>query len=89
MLKASLVAATLAAGMSAASAMPIGKLGSVDPGVQPEQVRTVCNAYGRCWWVPGPRYGYYRGYRPYYRPYRSYGYYRPYRYGAYGYRRYW
>ena len=90
MLKTTFIAATFVAGLAtAASAMPVSNLGAVDTGVQTEQVRTVCNAWGRCWWAPGPRYygyGYYG--RPYYRPY-AYGY-RPYRYGYYGgYRRYW
>jgi len=41
-----------------------------------DQVRMVCNAYGRCWWRPN-YYGAY-GYRPnYYRSYNYYGYHRP------------
>ena len=68
----------------AASAMPIGQLGSdantatADTGVQ--KVRWVCGPYGRCVWRPNyyyRPYGYYGGYRPYYRP-RYYG-------GYYGY----
>jgi hypothetical protein len=35
-----------------------------------EQVRWVCNAWGRCWWRPGPRWGAYGmwGPRPVWRP---------------------
>lgn len=68
----------------AASAMPVGQLGSdrnaatADTGVQ--QVRWVCGPYGRCVWRPN----YYR------RPYAYYGYGgyyapRPRYYGYYGY----
>lgn len=40
---------------------------------QIEQVRLVCNEWGRCWRVRGPRYGY--GYGPGYGYGRSYNYY--------------
>ena len=64
-LKLTVAAATLAVGFTvSASAMPVSKLGTVDIGTQADQVRTVCNRWGRCWWVPGGygyRYGY--GYR--------------------------
>ncbi len=80
-IKLTLAAATLSVSLAAsASALPIGHLGAIDAGNLPvDQVRTVCNGYGRCWWVPG---GYYRGYgwrggygyygyrRGYYRGYR-------------------
>ena len=67
----------------AASAMPVGQLGSdrnaatADTGVQ--KARWVCGPYGRCVWRPN-----------YYRPYRYYGYGgyyapRPRYYGYYGY----
>ncbi|MBR0716039.1 hypothetical protein [Bradyrhizobium liaoningense] len=67
-----LVAASLFAALAAspaASAMPIAPAPQVTPDV--EQVRYVCDIYGRCWWRPS-YYGYY-GPRPYYRP-RYYGY---------------
>lgn len=73
-------------GAASASAMPNGLASGVlgeRAGVA-EQVRLVCDRYGRCWRTPGygPRYGYAPryGYGP------RYGYYggprvRPYRYG--------
>lgn len=79
-----LVAAALfgaLAASSAASAMPIAPA-PVTPQVSDvEQVRMVCNAWGRCWRRPDYGYGY-----DYYGPPRVYAprYYRP-RY--YGYRR--
>lgn len=58
---------------TSASAMPIAPSAPVVSSV--DQVRYVCNEWGRCWWRPN----YYRGYgfygygpRPYYRP-RYYG----------------
>lgn len=80
---------TLAA--TSASAMPIGNLGAAaQTGDDVQNVRLVCNRWGRCWRT-GPRYyrprayyggGYYPygGYRPYYGyggPYGGYGYGRP------------
>ena len=65
-----------------ASAFPVAPLGEVASPV--EQVRLVCNEWGRCWRT-GPRYyryGYY-GPRRYYGPGYGYGYYGP-RYGYYG-----
>jgi len=63
------------------SAMPVAPL-PADPASNVDQVRMVCNEWGRCWWRP---YGYYGGYGP--RVYGGYG--RRY-YGAYGgYRRGW
>lgn len=67
-----LVAASLfgaLAASSAASAMPVAPAPQVAQDV--EQVRTVCDIYGRCWWRPN-YYGYY-GPRRYYGP-RYYGY---------------
>jgi hypothetical protein len=67
-------------GIGAASAFPAAPLGSVASPV--EQVRVVCDRWGRCWRT-GPRYyryGYY-GPRRYYGP--GYGYYGP-GYGYYG-----
>ncbi len=86
--KTGLVAASLfgaLAATSAASAMPIAPAPATPQISGIEQVRMVCNAWGRCWWRPN-YYGYY-GPRPYYGP-RYYGprYYGP-RYGYYGYRR--
>ena len=69
-IKLALIAGVLATGLSAgAQAMPISNLATVDTGVQPEQTRYVCNAWGRCWWRPnrfdGP-YAYYGGPRRFY-----------------------
>ena len=84
-LKIGLVAASLfgaIAASPAASAMPIAPAPATPQISCVEQVRMVCNAWGRCWWRPnvyygyGPGYGYY-GPR-YYGP-RYYGYYGGYR----------
>jgi hypothetical protein len=86
--KIGLVAAAMFGALAAspgASAMPIAPA-PVTPQVSDvDQVRTVCNAWGRCWWRPDYGYGYGYG-QGYYGPPRVYGprYYRP-RY--YGYRR--
>ena len=72
-----LVAASLFGALAAsspASAMPVAPAPQVSPDV--EQVRYVCDIYGRCWWRPnyyGGPYGYYGG------PRRFYG--RPWGYG--------
>jgi hypothetical protein len=69
-------AAALAVGFAvSAQAMPVQKnLGTETTGVQPEQVRLVCNRWGRCWHRPGWRRGYYSyGYHPGWR-HRYYGY---------------
>ena len=60
-----IAAAALATGLTvSASAMPIQKLGTEATGVTVDQVRLVCNRWGRCWHVPGWRRGYYGyGYR--------------------------
>ena len=84
---AGLFGATLGAlAASPASAMPIAPAPATPQVSGVEQVRMVCNAWGRCWWRPN-YYGYY-GPRPYYGP-RYYGprYYAPRPYGYYGYRR--
>ena len=62
-IKLTLAAATLTIGIAAsASALPIDKLGTVEAnGIQADQVRLVCNRWGRCWHTGG------------YRVYRSYG----------------
>jgi len=92
-LKIGLVAASLFGAVlasPAASAMPIAPAPAVPQVSAVEQVRTVCDAWGRCFWRPN-YYGYY-GPRPYYGP-RYYGPPRYYgggygpRYGYYGYRR--
>lgn len=88
-LKIGLVAATLFGALAAppaASAMPIAPAPATPEVSNVEQVRMVCNAWGRCWWRPN-YYGYY-GPGPYYGP-RYYGprYYGPRYYGYYGYRR--
>jgi len=51
--------------------VPAGLAKSADQVGQVEQVRWVCGPF-RCWWQPNyPQYyGYYRGYRTFYRPWR-------------------
>ena len=64
----------------AMAAMPNGLPHASDiaggPSANVDQVRMVCNAWGRCWWRPNYRaygaYGYYGGPRRYYAP-RYYG----------------
>lgn len=85
-LKIGLVAASLFGALMAspaASAMPIAAAPVAPEASNVEQVRMVCDAWGRCFWRPN-YYGYY-GPRPYYGP-RYYG---PRVYGPryYGYRR--
>ena len=82
----SLAAAALFVGLgtAGASAMPINNLSGINVGAKTEQVRTVCNRYGRCWWRPNYySYGAY-GYDSYgYSPgYYSYGYSSPHYYGG-------
>lgn len=75
--KLTLAAAALSVGcVVSASAMPMQSLGTEVTGNQVDQVRLVCNRWGRCWHV----YGGYRGY------YGGYGWRRHYGYG-WGYRR--
>jgi len=65
-IKLTLAAATITVGLAAsASALPVGNPGSVNAGgIQAEQVRLVCNRWGRCWHVRDYGYrGYRRGYR--------------------------
>jgi hypothetical protein len=75
------LAASLAVGaatlfVSTADAAPLMPVApAIDNGV--ENVRLVCNEWGRCWRVRGPRYGY-RGSYGYYAPDYGYGYRRPY-----------
>jgi len=70
-IKLALIAGVLATGLSAgAQAMPISNLATVDTAAAPEQVRWVCNAWGRCWWRPNY---YYRPYGFYYGGPRFYG----------------
>jgi len=66
-IKLTLAAATLTVGLAAsASALPVGNIGTVNAGgIQADQVRLVCNHWGRCWHVGG--YGGYHGYRGYHR----------------------
>ena len=92
-LKIGLVAAALCgavlvtrAASPAASAMPIAPAPATSQVSGVEQVRMVCDAWGRCWWRPN-YYGYY-GPRPYYGPrYYAPRYYGPRYYGYRGYRR--
>ena len=77
-------AAVSALGMGAASAFPAAPIGEQASPI--EQVRLVCNEWGRCWRT-GPRYyryGYYGPRRYHYGPGYDYDYgYGP-RYGYYG-----
>lgn len=60
-LKLTLAATTVSLGLVAsASAMPVGNIAPANGNsVAPiEQVRLVCNRWGRCWHVGGYRYGY-------------------------------
>ena len=72
-IKLTLAAATLTIGIAAsASALPVDKLSTIAvDGIQADQVRLVCNRYGRCWRTGYPVYRGY-GYRRY--GYRGYGY---------------
>ena len=56
-IKLTLAAATLTIGLAAsASALPVDKLGTVEvDGIQADQVRLVCNRWGRCWHTGGFR----------------------------------
>ncbi|EHR04010.1 MULTISPECIES: hypothetical protein [unclassified Bradyrhizobium] len=64
LLAASLLGALVAS--SAASAMPIAPAPATPQVSDVEQVRMVCDAWGRCFWRPN-YYGYYAP-RPYYGP---------------------
>lgn len=84
--KIGLVAASLFGALAAspaASAMPIAPAPAAPQVSDVEQVRMVCNQWGRCWWQPNYAYGYGPGY---YGPPRYYAP-RPRYYGYYGYRR--
>lgn len=90
-LKIGLVAASLFGALAAsspASAMPVAPVPATPQVSDVEQVRMVCDAWGRCFWRPN-YYGYYGAPAPYYGP-RYYGprYYGPRVYGPryYGYR---
>lgn len=93
-LKIGLVAASLFGALAAsspASAMPVAPAPATPQVSNVEQVRMVCDAWGRCFWRPN-YYGYYGAPAPYYGPrYYGYGprYYGPRVYGPryYGYRR--
>lgn len=92
--KIGLVAASLFGALAAsspASAMPVAPAPATPQVSDVEQVRMVCDAWGRCFWRPN-YYGYYGAPAPYYGPrYYGYGprYYGPRVYGPgyYGYRR--
>jgi hypothetical protein len=70
-IKVSLAAAALFVGLGAAgaSAMPMNNLSGIDVGAKLDQVRMVCDQWGRCWWRPNyysyGTYGYYGGSRYY------------------------
>ncbi len=70
--------ATLAFGAASAFATPVAPKDVIAPASGIEKTARVCDAWGRCWWTPGPYYGggYYGGYRG--------GYYGGYRRGYYG-----
>ena len=58
------IAVSAGLGMSGASAMPLVRLNATEAGAaQVDQVRLVCNRWGRCWHVGGWRhaYGWHRG----------------------------
>jgi hypothetical protein len=60
-----LLAGTMAFSAGQASAMPALDHGLANAqSAQTEQVRWVCNPWGRCWWRPGPYWGGYGFYRP-------------------------
>jgi hypothetical protein len=68
--RTTVAAATLLVGVAAtASAMPVQQLGTGMTSAKVDQVRLVCNRWGRCWHTYGWRRGYY-----------SYGYYPRWRY---------
>lgn len=74
-LKIGLVAASLFGALAAsspASAMPVAPAPATPQVSDVEQVRMVCDAWGRCFWRPN-YYGYYGAPAPYYGP-RYYGY---------------
>ncbi|WP_343213063.1 hypothetical protein [Afipia sp. P52-10] len=66
---AALFVSTVVSPVNAAPLMPTSP--AIDNGV--ENVRLVCNEWGRCWRERGPRYGY-RGSYGYYAPDYGYGY---------------
>jgi hypothetical protein len=68
-LKLTVAAAALSVGLAvSASAMPIQKLDTGITAPQVDQVRLVCNRWGRCWHTG--YYGYRRGYYGYARGWR-------------------
>lgn len=78
------IAAATALLTTAATAAPLSPAAiGADAGASAEQVRMVCDEYGRCYRTRGPRYvrpygyggGYDRGYRGYDRGYERRGYY--------------
>lgn len=71
-IKLTLAAATITVGLAAsASAMPVGNMAPANgaSAAPIEQVRLVCNRWGRCWHVGG--YGWRGGYRGGWRGHRS------------------
>lgn len=73
-LKMALLGAAAAIGLaasagSASAAMTNGLAGVKAPSASTEQVRWICNRWGRCWWRPN-----YYGAYGYYGPRRYYGY---------------
>lgn len=69
LVKTTVAAAALVLGIAAsASAMPAQQLGTEMTSAKVDQVRLVCNRWGRCWHVGGWRYGY--GYHRWHRWHR-------------------
>ncbi len=67
---AALSSAALASGSALAMPNGVPQAGQIaGQNAQVDQVRWVCNPWGRCWWRPNfyGAYGYYRP-RPFYRP---------------------
>ena len=66
-IKLTIATATFTVGLAAsASALPVGNLSTVNVGgIEADQVRLVCNRFGRCWRTGGYAYrgGWRRGYR--------------------------
>ena len=71
-LKVWAAAAVVCGGLASipANAMPVAPL-SAEPSNAVQNVRWVCNPYGRCWWQPS-YYGAYAFYPRYHRPYWGY-----------------
>jgi hypothetical protein len=67
-----IAALVIGLGTASATAMPVDNLAGVGTGLKVDQVRIVCNAWGRCWRRPNYDYGAY-GYYPRRHIYRGWG----------------